>query len=124
MAITGWRVGVVVDDLERATAVYRALGASMGGEDDVAGTRRRRLRLGANTTIELVKPIAEDTVAARDLAANGEIIHSCIFESSDLASAESHLTDCGVVIAQRAAGRLIADPQSCHGAVIEIAASA
>lgn len=124
LAITGWRVGVVVDDLDRATAVYRALGASILDDDAGAGTRRRRLRLGVNTTVELIKPITEDTVAARDLAANGEIIHSCIFESSDLASAESHLTERGVVIAERAEGRLIADPQSCHGAVIEIVASA
>ncbi|WP_292991683.1 hypothetical protein [Mycobacterium sp.] len=119
-AITGWRIGVVVDDLDRATTIYRTLGACvLSDDDDVAGSLRRRISFGANTIVELIKPTSDDSIAAKDLADNGEIIHSCIFETSAIASAESHLNDCGVVLAERLDGRLIADPKSCHGAVTE-----
>lgn len=123
LAITGWRIGVVVDDLDRAVSIYHALGADILSDENVGGTRRRRLRLGANTTVELIKPVSADTVAARDLAANGEIIHSCIFETNDLVSAESHLGSSGMRIAERQQGRFVTDPQSCHGAVIEFVAA-
>ncbi|HKV22903.1 MAG TPA: VOC family protein [Mycobacterium sp.] len=119
LGIIGWRVGVVVQELDRATSIYSALGATVVGDETSAGARRRRLTLGTNTTVELVNPVDADTVAARDLAANGEIIHSCVFETADLAAAEAHLVDHGVLIAERDAHRLVADPKSCHGAVIE-----
>ena len=119
LGIEGWRVGVVVGELDRAIAVYRALGAEHLADETTTAAERCRLRLGANTTVELIKPLSEDTVAGRDLNANGEIMHSCIFETSNLASAESHLSDHGVVIAQRDGGRLITDPKTCHGAVFE-----
>lgn len=122
LSIGGWRVGVVVRDLERATAVYAALGAIVVAEETVAGSQRCRVQLGTNTTVELIAPTSADTVAARDLEANGEIIHSCVFETADLAKAESHLADHAVVIAERDEKRLVADPATCHGAVIEIVA--
>lgn len=119
LAITGWRVGVVVRELDRATKVYAALGARLTGDERSAGAHRRLLELGTNTVVELITPLSEDTVAARDLAANGEIMHACVFETADLASAESHLVECGVGIAERDGQRLIAEPTTCHGAVIE-----
>lgn len=119
LAIEGWRIGVVVRELDRATGIYTALGATVWGEEHSAGSRRRVLKVGANTTVELITPLSQDTVAARDLAANGEIMHSCIFETADLAAAESHLVDHGVEIADRAGQRLVADPTTCHGAAIE-----
>lgn len=122
LSIGGWRVGVVVRELERATAVYAALGATVLAEETVGGSQRRRVQLGTNTTVELIAPTSADTVAARDLEANGEIIHCCVFETADMAKAESHLADHAVVIAERDEKRLVADPATCHGAVIEIVA--
>lgn len=119
LAIQGWRVGVVVRELDRATGIYTALGATVCEQEHSAGSLRRTLKFGANTTVELITPLSQDTVAARDLAANGEIMHSCVFETADLAAAESHLVDHGVVIADRDGQRLIADPKTCHGAAIE-----
>ena len=122
LSIGGWRVGVVVRELERATGVYRALGATVVAEETVAGSNRRRLQLGTNTTVELIAPTSADTVAACDLEKNGEIIHCCVFETADLAKAESHLADHGVAITERDEKRLVADPATCHGAVIEFVA--
>ncbi|MDX1882228.1 VOC family protein [Mycolicibacterium sp. 120270] len=119
LGIQGWRVGVVVRDLDRAADVYRALGADVIAKSDDPGATRCRLRLGANTTVELIAPTSDDTVAGRDLAANGEIMHSCIFETGDLIVAETHLTDRGVGIAERHPARLVTDPATCHGAVFE-----
>ncbi|ASW98591.1 VOC family protein [Mycobacterium intracellulare] len=119
LAIQGWRVGIVVRELDRATGIYTALGATVCEQERSAGSLRRVLKLGANATVELITPVSEDTVAARDLAASGEIMHCCIFETADLATAESHLVDHGVVIADRDGQRLIADPKTCHGAAVE-----
>lgn len=123
LAITGWRVGVVVRDLDRATDIYRALGAAVVGKEEGTDAERSRLEFGANTTVELIKPRSENSVAGKDLASNGEIMHSCIFETTDLAAAESHLVAHGVVIAERDGERLITDPASCHGAVFEFVAA-
>ncbi len=119
LTIEGWRVGVVVEDIERASDIYLALGATLDGEESTTVATRRRLRLGTNTTVELLVPAAADTVAGRDLASNGEIMHSCIFECRDLSSVEAHLCAHGVTVAERDNGRLITDPQTCHGAVFE-----
>ncbi|EHI13377.1 VOC family protein [Mycolicibacterium thermoresistibile] len=119
LGIRGWRIGVVVRDLDRATGIYRALGADVVAKDDGPDAARCRLRLGTNTTVELISPTSESTVAGRDLAANGEIMHSCVFETADLASAQAYLADHGVGIAERHRGRLVTDPATCHGAVFE-----
>lgn len=123
LAITGWRVGVVVRDLDRASDIYRALGADVVAKDAGKDAERCRLRLGANTTVELIKPHSGDSVAGRDLAGNGEIMHSCIFETSDLAAAEAHLRAHDVVISERDGDRLVTDPASCHGGVFEFVAA-
>ncbi len=119
LAIQGWRVGVVVADLNRAVDVYHALGGELAGELTTGSSQRQLLRLGANTTVELIHPSTSDSVAGRDLAANGEILHSCVFETSDLASAEAHLVDHGVTIAEHDGDRFSTDPLTCHGAVFE-----
>ncbi|MDG4669130.1 VOC family protein [Mycobacterium sp. 236(2023)] len=119
LALTGWRLGVVVHELERATEVYAALGAHVVRDERSTAAHRRLLTFGTNTLVELIAPHSEDTVAARDLAANGEIMHACVFETADLAAAESHLVEHGVGIAERDGQRLTADPKTCHGAVIE-----
>ena len=119
LTIEGWRVGVVVNDIDRASGVYLALGAAVLGDEKSGAAIRRRLKLGTNTTVELIVPASEDTVAGRDLSANGEIMHSCVFECRDLSSVESHLSTNGVKLAEREGGRLIADPETCYGAVFE-----
>lgn len=124
LAIVGWRVGVVVNDLDRALGIYRALGADVVAKDYVMHAERCQLRLGANTTIELIRPAADDTVAGRDLSQHGEIVHSCIFETDDLASARAHLATHDVSIAEQEGNRFVTDPASCHGAVFEFVAAA
>lgn len=119
LAIAGWRIGVLVGDLDRAVGIYLALGADVIAEDARPDATTRRLRFGTNTVIELIKPTSDTTVAGRDLADNGEIIHSCIFETTDLATAEAHLKEHDVAIAERGDGRFTTDPASCHGAVFE-----
>ncbi|QLL08927.1 hypothetical protein [Mycobacterium vicinigordonae] len=123
LAIVGWRVGVVVSDLDRATDIYRALGAGVVAKDETPLAERRQLSLGANTTVELIRPSSADSVAGRDLIANGEIMHCCVFETSDLAAAEAHLVSRSVGIAERDRDRLVTDPTTCYGAVFEFVAT-
>ena len=109
----------MVRELDPATDVYTALGAHVTEDERSTAAHRRLLTFGTNTLVELIAPHSEDTVAGRDLAANGEIMHACVFETADLAAAESHLVEHGVGIAERDGQRLTADPKTCHGAVIE-----
>jgi catechol 2,3-dioxygenase-like lactoylglutathione lyase family enzyme len=119
LAIEGWRVAVVVRDLAKAERVYEALGATRAHEEESAGARRAWFRLGENTRVELVEPTRADSVAARDLERNGEIFHSCVFEVRDLEAAAAHLESQGVAIAEHHPDRIVADPESCHGAVFD-----
>ncbi len=119
LGIHGWRLGVVVSDLDRAASIYGALGAVVTADETAGSVRRLRIKVGASTTVELIKPLSADSVAGQDLAANGEILHSCVFECADLAAVESHLEAHDVVIAERFDGRLITDPKTCHGGVFE-----
>jgi hypothetical protein len=117
LGIEGWRVAVVVRDLNAAGRVYEALGAPRIHEETSADARRAWHRLGENTRVELVEPTTGDSVAARDLARNGEVFHACVFEVRDLEAAAAHLESQGVALAERHPDRIVADPESCHGAV-------
>lgn len=70
-------VAVAVDDLDRATRAYAALGLEAAGDDeaiDDQGVRVRPLRLGT-TLVELMAPTRDDGPVGRFLAKRGPGLH-------------------------------------------------
>lgn len=113
---------VVVRDLEPAVAFYAG---TLGGEVLRRGrgadaTDSVFVRVGEDTVIELARPDDERSRAGRDLARNGEIMHSVTFKVRDLAAARKHLDTCGVRVAERQSDDLVLDPDDCFGAVLRL----
>jgi catechol 2,3-dioxygenase-like lactoylglutathione lyase family enzyme len=113
---------VVVRDLESATAFYAGtLGGEVVRRDPAApaGTDSVYVAVGEGSIIELARPV-EDGLAARDLAKNGEILHSVTFKVGDPAAALAHLAGVGVRIAERQGDDLVLHPDDCFGAVLRL----
>ena len=72
--------------------------------------------MGDDTLVELAQPLETDTIAGRDLAKNGDIMHAVTFQVADLERAERHLKSHGVGILSRDDSTLIADPETTFGA--------
>jgi hypothetical protein len=62
--------------------------------------------------------MSADSLAGRDHARHGDILHSVTFRVADLDRAEAHLRAHGVALAARDDATLIADPASTYGAVL------
>ncbi|TYC09003.1 hypothetical protein FXF65_36430 [Actinomadura syzygii] len=113
---------VVVRDLEPAVAFYAG---TLGGEvlrrgRGTDGADSAFVHVGADTVIELARPDGENGPAGRDLARNGEILHSVTFEVRSLDAARKHLSACGVRIADETSGELLLEPDDCFGAVLRL----
>lgn len=113
---------VVVRDLEPAVAFYADV---LGGEVVRRGrgadaTDSVFVRVGEDSVIELARPDDERCRAGRDLARNGEILHSVTFKVRDLDAAREHLEQHGVRVAERQSGDLVLDPDDCFGAVLRL----
>lgn len=117
----------VVRDLDRAVAVYAD---TLGGEvihhdtQTAAGTESVFVSIGTDSVVELARPAATDSLAGRDLAANGEIAHAITFRVADLATAEADLAARGVRIRERQGDDLVLDPDDCFGAVLRLTETA
>ncbi|GAA4232740.1 catechol 2,3-dioxygenase-like lactoylglutathione lyase family enzyme [Streptosporangium album] len=114
---------VVVRDLHRATSFYAGtLDGDVVGHSDrtPAGTRSVYVAVGEDSIIELARPHSDDSLAGRDLAENGEIMHSVTFKVRDLAAAEQHLAANGVRIAERQGDDVVLHPDDCFGAVLRL----
>jgi hypothetical protein len=72
--------------------------------------------VGSHTIVELAQPLEAGTLAGRDLAKYGDIMHAVTFAVADLDRAEQHLTAKGVRILDRDATTLLADPDTTFGA--------
>ena len=113
---------VVVRDLEAAVGFYSGV---LGGEvlrrgrgSDAADSAF--VRVGEDTVIELARPDDEHSRAGRDLARNGEIMHSVTFRVRSLDAARRHLGACGVRVAEQRSGDLVLEPDDCFGAVLRL----
>jgi catechol 2,3-dioxygenase-like lactoylglutathione lyase family enzyme len=111
-------VTTVVGDVERARALYVDIfGATFLHEETTPLTHSAFVALGNYTIIELARPTVPDSLLARDLAAHGELPHSCTFKVRDLEAAERHLEKVGVGIADRGGETITLDPPDCYNAV-------
>ena len=71
--------------------------------------------LGAASSFDPSVATADDTIAARDHASNGEIHHCVTFKVADLERAEEYLTAKGIKVLDRDDRTLITDPATTHG---------
>jgi catechol 2,3-dioxygenase-like lactoylglutathione lyase family enzyme len=109
---------VLTRDLDRARRLYTGpLGGTLlhQGTSDLAGTESCYVLMGEQTIVELARPTRDDTIAARDHAANGEIHHAVAFKVADLDRAEDYLTAKGIKVLDRDDRTLVTDPATTHG---------
>jgi Glyoxalase/Bleomycin resistance protein/Dioxygenase superfamily len=109
---------VLTRDLDRATFVYTdVLGGSLVGESESAltGTRNAYIQMG-EIVVELATPTREDTLAAEDMQANGQIHHAAAWQVRDLDQAEKYLQSKGIETLERDDTTILSKPSTTHGA--------
>jgi catechol 2,3-dioxygenase-like lactoylglutathione lyase family enzyme len=90
---------LVVRDLERARGLWvETLEGRpfLERESRALGTRSLFVAAGQEVVVELAQPVDRSSAAARELTANGEILHGVTFRVRDLARAEAFLRDQGL----------------------------
>jgi len=108
---------VLTRDQARATHVYTdVLGGTLIGENSSAltGTSNSYVRMG-EAIVELATPTADGTLAAEDMAANGEIHHAAAFRVKDLDQAEKYLKSKGIEPLARDDSTLLTRPDTTQG---------
>src|ERR1700722_1489274 len=112
-------ITITVSDLDKGKRVYvDALGGKLLLEDSspLTMTKNAYVAVGDHSMVELAQPLEEGSLAGRELARNGYIMHAAAFGVADLDRAERHLTAKGVRILDRDAVTLLADPDPTFGA--------
>lgn len=86
-------IGVVVRDLSAARRFYcEVLNGTLIHEEEIPGRKRSAfVAVGVDTVIELAQPASPTSLEGRDLAQNGEGIHSLVFKTQDLGKAHDFL---------------------------------
>jgi len=108
---------VLTRDRDRAVHVYAdILGGTLVGESssDLTGTSNSYVQMGG-AIVELATPVRDDTLAADDMAANGEIHHAAAFRVKDLDQAEKYLQSKGIETLARDESTLLSRPETTHG---------
>ena len=108
---------VLTRDLDRAKNLYtNVLGGVLVHESssDLTGTRNAYVLMGT-TVLELATPVRDGTLAADDVAANGEIHHAAAFRVRDLDQAEKYLQSKGIGSLARDETTLLTQPATTHG---------
>jgi catechol 2,3-dioxygenase-like lactoylglutathione lyase family enzyme len=109
----------VVRDMDRAVDMYvDGLGGRPldEGKSALTGTRNVYVQIGTDTIVELASPLDGDSLAARDLAAYGDMLHATAFRVESLPAAEKHLAGKGISIMARDDHTILADPEKTFGA--------
>ena len=89
-------VGIAVDDLEAAQALYeQLLGAVAVGRDALPDTEAVLLEVG-DTRLELVAARGEDTPVGKFIASRGPGMHHVAFEVDDVAAELGRLAGAGL----------------------------
>jgi methylmalonyl-CoA/ethylmalonyl-CoA epimerase len=121
-------VAIVVADIDEALKFWRdALGIEMSHLEDVPSQKAQVafLPLG-DSEVELVKPTADDTGAAKFLAERGGGMHHLCFETDDLAGMLTDLKEKGLRLINEEPivlpGRKMAfvHPKSTGGVLVEL----
>jgi catechol 2,3-dioxygenase-like lactoylglutathione lyase family enzyme len=114
-------VTIVVGDLARATAFYtEGLGGRLLAEteSELTSTKDAFVAVGGQSVVCLSMPMSAESLAGRDHARHGDILHSLTFQVADLDRAGAHLRRHGIGVAGRDDTTLVADPTDTFGAVL------
>lgn len=128
MTITINHIAIVVEDIEKALAVYRdALGLPL---DHITEEPAEQVRVAflptANSEIELIQPTTPDSGVAKFLAKRGEGIHHVCLEVDSVDVAIQAMQARGLQILgesrvnQRGDKYVFMHPKSAHGVLIEL----
>lgn len=121
-------IGIAVSSIEDALGIYRALGLSEAGREEVAsqGVITAFLPLG-DTRLELLQPTGPDSPIAKFLAKRGPGIHHLCFAVDDLDDAVEDLKSRGFRMVNEspvpgADGKRVAflHPSAGRGVLIEL----
>lgn len=86
------------------------------GASALTGTTSTYVLVGQDTIVELAVPTTEQSLAAKDLLANGDACHAVCFLVHDLDQVAAHLGARGIGIAGRDDETLLAEPADTFGA--------
>jgi catechol 2,3-dioxygenase-like lactoylglutathione lyase family enzyme len=112
-------VTIVTSDLERATKIYvdALAGLVVGeGESKVTGTRDLYVSIGKQVVVQLAQPLGSGSLAAQDLARNGDTINAVSFKVADLSAAERYLRTKNIGIVDRDDYTIVTDPDTTFNA--------
>jgi catechol 2,3-dioxygenase-like lactoylglutathione lyase family enzyme len=113
------RMTNVVRDVDGALPLFTGpLGGTVFHRQTTDLAESAFVMVGSDSVIELARPVASDSMLARDLTENGEIPHAVHFLVKDLDPVERHVEKLGVRIAERRAGAIVLDPRDTFNAVI------
>lgn len=120
-------LGIAVEDLDRASGVYEAMGLSVQKVVDVPEQKVRVAFIPiGDTTIELVQPTSPDSTVATYLEKRGQGLHHLALEVEDIEAALSELEALGIRLIDRsprqgAEGRIaFLHPASTDKVLIEL----
>ena len=129
MALSVHHIGIAVEDLDAAVAVYASLfGATIEHRQAVEdqGVEAASLRVGASR-VELLRPLGSDTPVGRFIAKRGPGMHHIAFEVADLAAELARLQADGVQLIDEAPRRglfglevAFVHPQATGGVLAEL----
>ena len=128
MSVTINHIAIVVEDIEKALAVYRdALGLPL---DHITEEPAEQVRVAflptANSEIELIQPTTTDSGVAKFLAKRGEGIHHVCLQVDSLDATIQAMQAHGLQILgeprvnQRGDKYVFMHPKSAHGVLVEL----
>jgi len=121
-------IGIVVNDLDEATARYEALGFRDGERHDIPEQNIRAITFRAGPGwVELIQPTDPDGPIARYMAKRGEGTHHVAYAVDDISAELDRLREAGARLIDEtprsgAHGWKIAfiHPESCNGVLTEL----
>ena len=121
-------VAVAVRSIEAARGFYELLGLAVGHEETIAEERVKTAMLAAGTSrVELLEPVAADSVVGRFLARRGEGLHHVAVRVADVDARFDAMRAAGMRLASDrvrvgAGGHryFFVHPQSTGGVLVEV----
>ena len=121
-------IAIVVEDIDKAVAVYRdALGLPLEKiNDEPAEAVRVAYMPTASGEVELIQPTTPDSGVAKYLAKRGEGLHHVCLEVDSLAESVAQMQAQGLEVLgevrtnQRGDKYIFVHPKSAHGVLIEL----
>jgi len=122
-------LGIAVNSLASAKAIYEKLGLPVSAEEVVEGEQVRLVMVPVGESrLELLEPTSENSVIAKFLAKRGEGLHHVCLRVPDLAAAVERLKKDGVRLVSEeikvgAGGHryVFVHPSSAGGVLLELA---